>query len=180
MAQTYGQTRLQRSQRTGTHGARETQGKPVCSVPKELVRMEQEKRREYGLGTSNPSTFFDGVVPVIFEQHRWQGPCASTFLHHVLRRRVTKLEQGSHLTHGVAWMIASRELVAPISCILLVMHFQMFQECCPIVQVPDNPRELEVTGSPPGTTTSHIGSQENPDQMLSPGATQPNIHPRGG
>ena len=56
------------------------------------------------------------------------GPCAITFLHHILRRKVHKLEEGSHLTHGVAWMIASRELFAPISCILLVTHCQMFQE----------------------------------------------------
>ena len=34
-----------------------------------------------------------------------QAPCATTFLYH-MRRRVAKLEQGSHLTHGVAWMIA--------------------------------------------------------------------------
>ena len=45
-------------------------------------------------------------------------------------------------------MIASRELFAPISCILLVMHYQMFQECCPIVQTSDNPKELTATGSP--------------------------------
>ena len=75
--------------------------KPDCSVPEKLARVEQEKRREYGIGTSNPSTLFDGVVPVIFEQHGCPGPCAITFFH-ILRRGVHKLEQGSHLTHGVA------------------------------------------------------------------------------
>ena len=55
--------------------------KPDCSVPKELTRMEQEKRREYGQGPSNPSTLFDGVVPVIFEQHGCPSPCAVTFLY---------------------------------------------------------------------------------------------------
>ena len=78
--------------------------------------------------------FFDGVVPVIFEQHGCPSQCAVTFLYHVLRRRVAKLEQSSHLTHGVAWMIAARELYAPISCILLVLRHPMFQECSPIVQ----------------------------------------------
>ena len=34
--------------------------KPDCSVPKELARIEQEKRREYGLGTSNPNIFLMG------------------------------------------------------------------------------------------------------------------------
>ena len=48
---------------------------------------------------------------------------------------------------GCAWMIVARELFAPISCILLVMHHQMFQECCPVVQTPDQPRELTATGS---------------------------------
>ena len=119
--------------------------KPDCSVPKELARMEQEKRGEYGQGPSNPNSLFDGVVPVIFEQHGCPSPCATIFLHRILRRRVAKLEQGSHLTHGVAWMIAARELFAPISCILLVMRHQMFQECCPIV--PDQPRELTATRS---------------------------------
>ena len=57
-----------------------------------------------------------------------------------------KLEQSSHLTHGVAWMIAARELYAPISCILLVMHHQMFQECSPIIQTLDKPRELSTMG----------------------------------
>ena len=116
--------------------------KPDCSVPKELARMEQEKRREYGLGPSNPGTLFDGVAPVIFEQHGCPNPCAITFLHHIVRSRVAKLEQGSHLTHGVAWMVAARELFAPIYCILLVTHHQMFQECWSIVQTPDKPREL--------------------------------------
>ena len=121
--------------------------KPDCSVPKELARMEQQGRRECGQGPSNPNSLFDGVVPVLFEQHGCPNPCATTFLHHILRRRVAKLEQGLHLAHGVAWMIAARELFAPISCILLVMHHQIFQECCPIVQTPDQPRELTVTGS---------------------------------
>ena len=133
---------------------------PDCSVPKELARMEQEKRREYGLGPSNPSTLFDGVVPFIFEQHGCPSPRAITFLHHTLRRRVAKLEQGSHPTHGVAWMIASREVFAPISCILLVMHHQMFQECSPIVQTPDNPRELTAIGS--SLALSQHGSQGEP------------------
>ena len=81
--------------------------KPDCSVPKELARMEKEKRREYGQEPPNPNSLFDGVVPVIFEQHGCPSPYAITFLHHALRRRVAKLEQGSHLTHGVAWMIAA-------------------------------------------------------------------------
>ena len=100
-----------------------------------------------GQGSSNPNFLFDGVVPVTFEQHGCPSPCAITFLHHILRRKVAKLEQGSHLTHRVAWMIAARELLAPISCILLVMHHQMFQECCPIVQTPDQTREKTATGS---------------------------------
>ena len=120
--------------------------KPDCSVPKELASMEQEKRREYGQGPSNPSTLFDGVVPVIYEQHGCPSQCAINFLHHIFRRRVAKLEQGSHLTHGVAWMIAARELYAPISCILLVMHHQMFQECSPIVHTPNKPREVSTMG----------------------------------
>ena len=134
--------------------------KPDCSVPKELARMEQEKLREYGQGPSNPNSLFDGVVPVMFEQHGCPNPCAITFLHHILRRRVAKLEQGSHLTHGVAWMIAARELFAPLSCILLVTHHQMFQECCPIVQTPDPPRELAGTG--PSMNLSQPGSQGEP------------------
>ena len=133
--------------------------KPDCSVPKELTRMEQEKRREYGHGPSNPSTLFDGVVPVIFEQHGCPSPCAITFLYHILRRRVAKLEQSSHLTHGTAWMIVSRELYAPISCILLVMHHQMFQECNPIIQTQGPPRELPSTE---GQGTSQLGSQGEP------------------
>ena len=92
-------------------------------------------------------------------KHSCPGPCAVTFLHHVPRRRVQKLEQGSHLTHGVARTIGARELYAPISCILLVMHYQMFQECCPIVQVLDNRRELAV-GTP--TPLSQQVSQGEP------------------
>ena len=42
-------------------------------------------------------------------------------------------------------MIASRELFTPISCILLVTHFQMFQECCPIIEVEDRNLVLDVT-----------------------------------
>ena len=57
--------------------------KPGCSAPKELMRIEQEKLREYGQGPSNPSTLFDGVVPVIFEQHgcpvRVQSPFYITY-----------------------------------------------------------------------------------------------------
>ena len=74
--------------------------KPDCSVPKDLERIEQEKRKEYGQGPSNPNSLFDGVVPVIFEQHGCPNPCAITFLHHVLRRRVARLEQGSHHPWG--------------------------------------------------------------------------------
>ena len=93
--------------------------------------------------------------------------CAITFLYHILRRRVAKLEQGSHLTHGVAWMIASNELYAPISCILLVMHHQMFQECCPIVQTQDQPRELPPPrGGLPIRNSAPKGSR---GQMLHPG-----------
>ena len=134
--------------------------KPDCSVPKELTRMEQEKRREYGQGPSNPSTLFDGVVPVLFEQHGCRSPCAITCLYHTLRRRVAKLEQNSHLTHGVAWMIASKDVYAPIFCILLVMHHQMFQECSPIVQTQDQPRELPPTGG--STVFSQPSSQGEP------------------
>ena len=64
-----------------------------------------------------------------------------------------------HLTHGTAWMIASREQYAPISCILLMMHHQMFQECRPIVQTQDPPRELPSTGE---HDTSQLGSQGEP------------------
>ena len=41
-------------------------------------------------------------------------------------------------------MIASRELFAPISCILLVTHFQMFQASCPIIKIEDGPKEFGV------------------------------------
>ena len=51
--------------------------KPDCGVPKELARMEQEKRREYGQGPPNPNSLFEGVVPVIFEQHDAQAPVPS-------------------------------------------------------------------------------------------------------
>ena len=56
-----------------------------CSLSKELARMEQEKHRDYGLGASNPSTLFDGVVP-FFGRHGCPGPCAIIFLNHILRR----------------------------------------------------------------------------------------------
>ena len=115
---------------------------------------------EYGQGAPDANSLFDGVVPVIFEQHCCPSPCAIAFLHHILRRRVTKLEQGSHLTHWVAWMIAARELFAPISCVLLVMHHQMFQEGCPIVQTPDQPRDLAATGS--SVAFSQPASQGDP------------------
>ena len=59
-------------------------------------------------------------------------------------------------------MIASRELFAPISCILLVMHYQMFQERFPIVQIQDNPRELEAMGSPLDLSSTPMGSQGEP------------------
>ena len=49
---------------------------------------------------------------------------------------------------------------APISCILLVMHHQMFQECCPIVQTPDQSRELTATGS--SVALSQPASQGEP------------------
>ena len=56
-------------------------------------------------------------------------------------------------------MIASKELYAPIFCILLVMHHQMFQECSPIVQTQDPPRELHSTGE---RDISQLGSQGEP------------------
>ena len=59
-------------------------------------------------------------------------------------------------------MIASRELFAPTSCIVLVTHYQMFQECCPIVQIADNPRGLEAMGSPLNLSLETMGSQEEP------------------
>ena len=121
--------------------------------------MEQEKRREYGPGEPNPSTLFDGVVPVIFEQHGCPGQCAVTLLNHILRRRVQRLEQGSYLTHGIAWMIASWEHFAPISCILLVTHYQMFQECCPIIQGENGPRELGTSHSIPSSAHDNTWSQ---------------------
>ena len=70
-------------------------------------------------------------------------PCSSTLLHHLLRRRAARLERGSSLQHRVAWMIASRELFAPISCFLLVTDYQMFQDCCPIIQIEDGPKEIQ-------------------------------------
>ena len=105
-------------------------------------------------------THKEGCVCVIFEEHGCPNPCAITFLHHILRRRVAKLEQGSHLKHGVAWMIAARELFASISCILLVMHHQMFQTCFPIAQAPDQPREMTATGS--SLASSQPGFQGDP------------------
>ena len=60
--------------------------KPERSMPKQLARMDRKNAE--GMGPSNPNTLFDGVVPVIFEHHGCPGPCAITFLHHILRRRV--------------------------------------------------------------------------------------------
>ena len=59
-------------------------------------------------------------------------------------------------------MNASKEFFAPISCILLVTHYQMFQECCPIVQIIDNHRELQATGSPLNASPETMGSQGEP------------------
>ena len=56
-------------------------------------------------------------------------------------------------------MTASKELYAPISCILLVIHHQMFQECSPIVQMQDQPRELLPAGE---SVLSQLGSQGEP------------------
>ena len=127
--------------------------KPDCSVPKELARMEHEKRRGYRLGAPNASTLFDGVVPMIFEQHGCPRQCEITPLNHTLRRRAQRLEQGSHLTHGVAWMIASHE------------HYQMFQECDPIIKIEDGPRELGMGHTTPANDASDTWSQR--DALLS-------------
>ena len=88
--------------------------KPDCNIPKKLARMENGK-----LEAPNAWTLFDGMVSVIFEEYCCPGQCATIFLNRTLRRRVTRLEQSSHLTHRVAWMTTSRELPAPISCLLL-------------------------------------------------------------
>ena len=85
--------------------------------------------------------------------------CAVTFLNYILCRRVQRLEQGSHLTYGIAWMIASRELFAPTSCVLLVTHSQIFQECCPIIKVEDCPRELGA--NTPALASKDTWSQKN-------------------
>ena len=73
--------------------------KPDCSVPKELGRMEQEKRREYGQGPSNPSTLFDGVVPVIFDSMAAQTLVPSLF---------------SIIFSGAAWPNLSRVPISPM------------------------------------------------------------------
>ena len=94
--------------------------KPDCSLLKELGRTEQENRREYGLGASNSSTLFDGVVPVIFAQHGCPGPCAIIFLNHIfLRRRVLIGTTFPSCTWG-----------------------RVFQECCPIIKFDDGPKDL--------------------------------------
>ena len=142
--------------------------KPDCSVPKELACMELEKRREYGRGVSNPGALFDGVVPIIFEQHGCPGPCAVTFLHHILRRKVGKLEQGSHLTHGVAWMVVSRtDLLHP-----------------PGHALPNVSRMLPHRAYPRQLTTRHV-SLPDPWPNTEPwqgrdSQPNPDIHPRGG
>ena len=61
-------------------------------------------------------------------------------------------------------MIASRELFAPTSCILLVTHYQIFQECCSIVQIADNPKGMDATGSPLNLSPERMGSQGEPWQ----------------
>ena len=138
---------MQRAKRTGMHGT--------------------EKRREYGFGPSNPNTLFDGVVPVIFEQHGCPGPCAITFLHHILRGRVPKLEQGSHLTHGVAWMIASRELLAPISCILLVTRYQTFHKILSHCANSRQPQGAGSHGSPLNLSFETMGSRDSDSLIVS-------------
>ena len=50
--------------------------KSDCSIPKELSRMGNEKKREYGLEPPNPSALHEGVVPVILEHHA----CPSKYL----------------------------------------------------------------------------------------------------
>ena len=78
-----------------------------------------------------------------------------------MRRRVQRLEQGSRLAHGIAWMIASRELFVPISynCTLMATHRQIFQECCPIIKVEDGPRELGAGHATPPPTPRNSWSQ---------------------
>ena len=151
--------------------------KPDCSVPKESTRMEQEKRR----GPSNPSTLFDGVVPVIFEQHGCPSPCAITFLYHILRRRVAKLEQSSHLTHGTAWMIASRELCpnllhlagdAPPNVSRMQPHHS---DAGPASRTPLHGRARHIA------TWLPRGAMAGCCFLARPGiATQSGFHPRGG
>ena len=43
--------------------------KPYQSIKKRNSLAWEMKRREHGLDAPNPSTLFDGVVPIIFEQH---------------------------------------------------------------------------------------------------------------
>ena len=115
--------------------------------------MEQENRRECGQGAPNAKySFLMESCPSSLSSMAAQVLAPSL--------SVAKLEQGSHFTHGVAWMIAARELLAPISCMLLVMHHQMFQQCCPIVQTPDQPRKLAATGS--SVSFSQPASQGDP------------------
>ena len=40
--------------------------------------------------------------------------------------------------------------------------------CCPIVQIPENSKELAATGSPLDPTSSHLGSQEEPSPDAEP------------
>ena len=141
--------------------------KPNCSVPKEITRMEQEKRREYGQGSSNPRTLFDGVVPVIFEQHGCPSPCAITFPYHRLRRRVAKLEQCSHLP----------------PCILLVMHHQMFQECSPYCPDAGLTSRIAPHGGIQCLFTAQLprGAVARCCSLARPGiAAESCFHPRGG
>ena len=79
--------------------------KPDCNIPKRLACMENEKKREYGVEAPNPSTLFDGVVPIIFEQHTRPGQCATTFFN-----------QGDILSYDfTAWQghIESQDLPSP-------------------------------------------------------------------
>ena len=66
--------------------------------------------------------------------------------------------------------------------ILLVMCHQMFQECSPIVQMQDQPRELPPTGG--SNVFSQPSSKGSRGQMLPPGkariSAQSCFHPRGG
>ena len=37
---------------------------------------------------------------------------------------------------------SNQETLSPISCLLLT-HYQMFQECCPLIKVEDGPKEVQ-------------------------------------